>query len=165
MVSRDNGSIWIEDDLDSDPSLLPLDIFDFVSYPMATDSEDDYVLMIGNMTEDLSSSIWRKIVEDSKFGIIGEWTYMPIESYNQYRLPVAPKAIVYFNHAVLAFCVVDGIYESRDGGITWKNYPELYVLPNKDGDLLNFEVATDNGYLWFKDLDEGKVWRGHILEK
>ena len=165
MVSRDNGSIWIEDDLDSDPSLLPLDIFDFVSYPMATDSEDDYVLMIGNMTEDLSSSFWRKIVEDSKFGIIGEWTYMPIESYNQYTLPAAPKALVYFNHAVLAFCVVDGIYESRDGGITWKNYPELYVLPNKDGDLLNFEVATDNGYLWFKDLDEGKVWRGHILEK
>ena len=39
------------------------------------------------------------------------------------------------------------------------------VVPNKDGDLLNFEVATDNGYLWFKDLDEGKVWRGHILEK
>jgi hypothetical protein len=72
---------------------------------------------------------------------------------------------VYFNHAVLAFCTFDGIYESRDGGITWKEYPELYVLPNQEGDLLNFEVTTDNGYLWFKDKNEGKVWRGIILEK
>jgi hypothetical protein len=73
--------------------------------------------------------------------------------------------MVYFNNAVLAFCTFFGIYESRDGGITWKEYPEFYTIPNKDEDLKNFEVTTDDGYLWFKDKDEEKVWRGHILEK
>jgi len=165
MVTRDNGSTWIEDNIYSDPSLLPLDIFSFVCYPTSIESDDDYVLMVGYLHHDLTSSIWRKIVEDSKFGIIGDWVHMPIESYNRYTLPSYPKALVYFNHAVLAFCTFDGIYESRDGGITWKEYPELYVLPNQEGDLLNFEVTTDNGYLWFKDKNEGKVWRGIILEK
>ena len=65
----------------------------------------------------------------------------------------------------MPFWPLEGIYESRDGGITWKDYPDIYVLPNKSGELLNFEVTTDNGYLWFKDKDEGKVWRGYILEK
>jgi hypothetical protein len=72
---------------------------------------------------------------------------------------------VYFNNAVLAFCPFFGIYESRDGGITWKEYPDFYTIPNKDGDLTNFEVTTDEEYLWFKDKDEEKVWRGHILKK
>ena len=165
MVTRDNGTTWLEDDIDSDPSLLPSDIFSFVAYPMTSDEEDDYVLMVGNTTKDLSYSTWRKIVEDSKYGIIGEWVYMPVESYNQYVLPAFPKELVYFNHAVLAFCTLDGIYESRDGGITWKEYPDTYVLPNQEGTLFNFEVTTDDGYLWFKDNEEGKVWRGRILEK
>lgn len=165
MVTRDEGKTWVEDDIDSDPSLLPLNDFNFVSYPTTADDEDDYVLMVGSTSEDLSYCTWRKIVEDSKYGIIGKWVYMPVESYNQYTLPTFPKEIVYFNHAVLAFCTLDGIYESRDGGITWKDYPDTYVLPNKEGILGNFEVATDNGYLWFKDNEEGKVWRGRVLGK
>ena len=159
MVTRDNGTTWVEDDISSDPSLLPLDIFSYVYYPTKVDSEDDYILLVG------LDAIWRKIVEDSKYGVLGEWVYMPLESYNQYTLPSFPEEMVYFNHAVLAFCPLEGIYESRDGGITWKDYPDIYVLPNKSGELLNFEVTTDNGYLWFKDKDEGKVWRGYILEK
>ena len=159
MVTRDNGTTWVEDDISSDPSLLPLDIFSYVYYPTKVDSEDDYILLVG------LDAIWRKIVEDSKYGVLGEWVYMPLESYNQYTLPSFPEEMVYFSHAVLAFCPLEGIYESRDGGITWKDYPDIYVLPNKSGELLNFEVTTDNGYLWFKDKDEGKVWRGYILEK
>ena len=159
MVTRDNGTTWVEDDISSDPSLLPLDIFSYVYYPTKVDTEDDYILLVG------LDAIWRKIVEDSKYGVLGEWVYMPLESYNQYTLPSFPEEMVYFNHAVLAFCPLEGIYESRDGGITWKDYPDIYVLPNKSGELLNFEVTTDNGYLWFKDKDEGKVWRGYILEK
>ena len=166
MVTRDNGSIWLEDNVNSDPSLLPLNSLSFVYYPTKIDLEDDYVLMVGNNNEeDFSCTIWRKIVEDSKYGILGEWVNMPIESYNRYTLPSMPQSMVYFNHAVLAFCPLDGIYESRDGGITWKSYPDIYVLPNKDGELLNFAVTTDNGDLWFMDKDEGKVWRGYILEK
>ena len=164
MVTRDNGTTWVEDNIYSDQSLLPLDIFSFVWYPTNIDPEDDYVLMVGSL-DDLSFSIWHKTVENSKYGIIGEWDHMPIESYNRYTLPSFPKAMVYFNHAVLAFCPLDGIYESRDGGITWKENSELYTLPNKDGELMNFEVTTDNGYLWYMDKDEGKAWRGHILEK
>ena len=159
MVTRDNGSIWMEDDISSDPSLLPLDIFGFVCYPTKADSEDDYVLMVGTNT------IWRKIVEDSKYGILGEWVEMPLEAFNQYTLPSFPEEMVYFNNAVLAFCPLDGIYESRDGGITWKDNSELYTLPDKEGELLNFAVTTDNGYLWYMDKEKGKVWRGHILEK
>ena len=159
MVTRDNGTTWVEDDISSDPSLLPLDIFSYVYYPTKVDTEDDYILLVG------LDAIWRKIVEDSKYGVLGEWVYMPLESYNQYTLPSFPEEMVYFSHAVLAFCPLEGIYESRDGGITWKDYPDIYVLPNKSGELLNFEVTTDNGYLWFKDKDEGKVWRGYILEK
>lgn len=165
MVTRDNGETWEEDYVNSDPSLLPLDNFNFVYYPTKADSEDDYVLMVGYLDDGITTSIWRKIVEDSKFGVIGDWIHMPVESYNQYLLPSVPQAMVYFNNAVLAFCTFFGIYESRDGGITWKEYPEFYTIPNKDEDLMNFEVTTDDGYLWFKDKDEEKVWRGHILEK
>jgi hypothetical protein len=165
MVTRDNGTLWMEDDVDEFAQQLPLDLFSFVYYPMTTDLDDDYVLMVGNATGDYAYCTWRKIVVDSEYGVFGEWVNMPIEAYNLYTLPSFPTKMVYFNHAILAFCPLDGIYESRDGGITWKSYPEKYVLPNQDGELENFDVTTDDGYLWFMDKDEGKVWRGKYFEK
>ena len=165
MVTRDNGTIWMEDYIDEYSALLPLDHISFVYYPMATDPDDDYVLMVGNASDDLLYSTWRKVVVNSEYVYFGEWIHMPIEEYNLYTLPSFPKDMVYFNHAILAFCPHDGIFESRDGGITWKSYPTKYVLPNQDGKLENFEVTTDDGYLWFMDKDEEKVWRGKLFEK
>lgn len=166
MVTHDDGNTWEEEDLDSDASLLPLESFSFVSYPMKADADDDYVLLVGrNDAHPEGCGVWFKTVEDSQYDVKNRWVYMPIQAYNKYYLPdYEENELVYFANAVMAFNSQE-IYISRDGGITWKIYEDRFDYPD-DIDLPTMiSVTTANGYLWLKDDSEGKVWRGSYLEK
>ena len=167
MVTYDEGKTWIADDLDSDAKLLPTKNTSFVRYPLKSDIEDEYVLLVGdNDDHENGMGVWRKIVENSDYAPDGKWVYMPIESYNKYYLPDNfYYGLVYYNNVILAFRGSDyPILVSRDGGITWKEDEAKYPLPSNDLNGM-FEVTVDGDYLWYKDLGSGKVWRGVSMKQ
>lgn len=147
--------------------LLPTKNSSFVCYPLKSDVEDDYVLLVGdNDDHESGMGVWRKIVENSNYAPDDKWVYMPIESYNRYYLPNNNYyGLVYYNNVILAFRgSSEPILVSRDGGITWKEDQAKYPLPSDDLSG-QFDVTTDSGYLWYKDRGSGKVWRGVSMEK
>lgn len=166
MVSYDNGATWEVDLIDSDAALLPLEDFHFVAHPLKSELEDDYVLLTGvNGENQLGSCVWRKIVENSEYSLVGHWVYIPVETYNRYYLPTNVVDMAYFGGMVMAFTDLGDIYTCRDGGITWKTYEDNIAFPKGEEEVIDFSVTTDNHYIWFKDKEEGKVWRGIYLEK
>lgn len=165
MVSKDDGATWAPDSLYDDASLLPLNSFAFTSYPLVTNEETDYQLLVGTVSEDDPFCIaWRKIAEYSDRSLPSKWVYLPTEYYNDYALPVFPSLhLVTFNGNVLAIGGSENIYTTRDGGITWKVYdtfkfPEDYTYAD-DVDVF----VDDKDYLWIKDNDQNKIWRGVLV--
>ena len=165
MVTRNNGLTWELDVLDNDESLLPVEDFHLVWYPLENDLEDDYVLLVGDNGDLYSSNVWHKNVVNSEYGIFGKWTYMPLESYNAYYLPTNVVDMVYYGGMVLAFTDLGEIYISRDGGITWKTYEDHFAFPEGQELPGEFTVTTDDHFIWYKDVTQGKVWRGIALKK
>ena len=165
MVTRDYGQTWEVDELDNDESLLPVENFHLVWYPLENDLEDDYVLMVGNNGDLTSCKVWHKYVVNSEYGIIGKWAYMPFQPYNAYILPTNVVDMVYYEGVVMAFTDLGEIYISRDGGITWKTYNDYFAFPEGEEMPGEFTVTTDGTYIWYKDVEKEKVWRGIALEK
>lgn len=165
MVSRDEGVTWEVEIIDSDASLLPTESFGFASFPMKTDDDDDYQLLVGmNDDREEACGVWRKIEEHSKYSMTGKWVYMPVESYNLYYLPAGEWKLLFFNDDVLAFGGL-GLYCTRDGGITWKK-DSRYQLPAEVDAIYNASVTTDSdGRLWLKDCDTGVVWCGTFVKE
>ena len=165
MVTRDEGQTWEVDELDNDKSLLPVEDFHLVWCPLENDLEDDFVLLVGNNGDLNSSEVWHKNVVNSEYGIFGKWVYTPLQSYNAYYLPTNVVDIAYYAHMVLAFTDLGEIYLSRDGGITWKTQNDYFAFPEGQEMPGKFTVTTDDCYIWYKDIEQGKVWRGIALAK
>lgn len=166
MVSRDGGTTWNPDNVIEDGLLLPRRTFSFTSYPQVTNDSTDYQLLVGTVSEkDSICTVWRKIAEYSERSIPSKWVNIPMEYYNNYALPVFPNLhLVNLHGNILAFGSTKSIYNTRDGGITWKvsdkfKYPKDYTYPD------NMEVLVDyDDYLWLKDNDQNIIWRGQLID-
>jgi hypothetical protein len=164
MMTNDGGKTWTAEKLDADDALLPVEEFHLVWYPLENDQEDDYVLLVGDNGDRTYSKVWHKFVVNSEYGIAGKWAYTPLETYNAYYLPTNIVDMVYYAGLVMAFTNLGEIYISMDGGITWRtyddfNFPDGQEIPGK------FTVTTDGSFVWYKDVEQGKVWRGVAMAK
>ena len=179
MVSRDHGATWEEDLLDEDASMVPTQDLSFVSYPMTDVAEHtDYVLLVGNRStetypQESVAMVWRKIVDNDEYAPKGQWIYMGHLSDNRLALPRMENLVI----AHYADCVVaiggkglggctqtpyQGMYESRDNGITWKKssrftLPELEELSTENPQI---DMTSDDSYLWLYCGNTNQVWRG-----
>ncbi len=165
MVSKDQGATWKPDSLGDDAALLPKESVAFVSFPFKANSNTDYQLLAGVITEgEVVSMIWRKIAEYDDNSQPCKWINIPYEPYNKYNLPpLTDFNLVYFHDRILAIDYT-AIHVSRDGGITWKQ-SDSFKLPD-DSESFYLEATTDSeGALWLKEKDTNKVWRGILLEK
>ena len=166
MVSKDEGVTWKPDSLGDDASLLPTRAFSFASSTQVTNDSTDYQLLVGTVSEkDSICTVWRKIAEYSERSIPSKWVNIPMEYYNNYALPVFPNLhLVNLNGYILAIGSAKSIYNTRDGGITWKvsekfKFPSDYTYPD------NMEVLVDyDDYLWLKDNDQNIIWRGQLID-
>ena len=55
------------------------------------------------------------------------------------------------------------IYESRDGGLTWKNSNTLKLMDGFDKNAKSVAVAVDaDNFIWLISSGTGEVWRGRL---
>ena len=164
MVTTDEGVTWSPDSLDESSLLLPKENIAFVSYPYAANEETDYQILAGSLEEgEIASTVWRKIAEYAEDSEPGKWAFISTEVFNRYYLPATNNlSLVWFHGQVLAISS-SWIRSTIDGGITWKLSSGLQLPAD---DLIEVEARTDDeGALWLKDKNSGKVWRGTMVEE
>lgn len=181
MVSVDGGQTWNADYVDDAPSLLPVQDISYSCAPLTSTDSTDYVILAGSRDitaypGDAHDMVWRKIVEYSENSRSGKWINIPAGDGNIYPLPrLAGLTLVGYGGSVLAiggrgmgacsYGAFAQIYESRDGGITWKKN-DNYVFPSgfRSSETSFAATADGEGYLWLFCGDTGQVWRGRLSD-
>lgn len=178
MVSADGGLTWQADATDGTAGMLPATDVAYSCAPFGFYDNTDYAMMAGNRADgaaqtDTCAVVWRKIVSHTA-AQGAKWSL--VEGYQQqYALPKM-KNICLFNYekgSVLAFggAGIGGsaakpysrIYESRDGGVTWKSN-HSYVFP-ADFNTAAAEcraVVDRNNNIWLVSAGTGQVYRGKL---
>lgn len=178
-VSSDGGRSWSADRTDTGAAMLPSrDITSCTAAFGYTDSTD-YVVLAGNRSEEAFASdstavVWRKIVEYSADSDKGKWVYVEADSNNGYQLPrLAGLTVLAYGDSKIAFggagigtCRKEAfsqMYESRDGGITWKRNPSYVFSDGFDSSATAFAAAVDSRKnIWIVCGGTGQVWRGRL---
>jgi len=165
MVYSEKNPVWTPDSLDEDSSLLPTLMSDFVSWNFeATDSTDCQLLVGVSKADSRHCVVWRKLAEYASNSEAAKWTYIPIEVFNRYGLPVADYvSIVLLQGKVLAFSSDGNIYISRDQGITWKTYSAFKYPAEAYSAVVDAQV-DEAGFVYIRNKENGEVWRGYYIE-
>ena len=180
-LSTDGGASWTAETLgdDEDGALLPQQDIAYTTTAMTQVGETDYVLLAGSRDataypQDEAAMVWRKIAAYDSDSETGKWVYLNVDDNNPYFLPrLANLTMLPYSDGVLAIggngignCTTEAftqIYQSRDGGITWKKNAR-FVLPDSfESSTTSFAATADNkGHIWLFCGESGQVWRGHL---
>lgn len=188
MVSHDGGASWTKDSVEyadrADSlrlaSLMPVEEQACVSMPFEYSDDTDYTIWAGSRDTndyptDAYAKVWRKIVEYGKKER-GKWICINELDENKYLLPRMEHLQTFvYNGAVMALggkgiggCTAEPythIYESRDGGITWKPSATCTFPEGLDTTAGCVTVAVDdNNYIWLVCSVTGQVWRGRLTK-
>ena len=162
----------------------------FNSSAYTQNDETDYVVIAINDQEgDTLTHCWRKIVMYGSDKEDGKWVTLGVDDTNHNRLKQLESLSIFkYNGSLFATGLeeevldddeddddedsdeeededglVPGIYESRDGGITWKTSDLLSVDEDMDTSLRAIAGTSDGiGHAWFFCAGTGEVWRGYI---
>lgn len=179
-VSRDGGATWAPDNgTAADSEWLPDEDVAFCCAPFAHADSTDYVLMAGNCNTDkfagdTTAVVWRKIAEYASDSKSGQWVYIDLDPKAPFALPrMANIAVAGYDGRIIAIggagkggCTLapyTQMYDSRDGGITWKRNAD-YALPDDfDSTATDVAAVTDgDNNLWLVCAGTGQVWRGRM---
>lgn len=185
-ISTDGGQTWTaEDGVTDDARWLPVEDVAFCSSPFAYNTMTDYVVMVGNRqrtltdgagndaaNEEANAVVWRKIVEYAPGSKDGKWTFINADDTFVYPLPrMKGLTVAGYDGRLLATggAGIGGsdvtpygkLYESRDGGITWKD-SNIYNIPEGfDTNASSVTMAVDgDNRLWLVCGGTGQVWCG-----
>ena len=156
VSSQDHWVTCIEETLDDDSRLLPVD-GNFACWKL--DNGLSYALLVGDSeAQDKYAVVWRKVIDNDN-PTNSSWVYIPITSNKIYRLPKGQHYFLlpYKNGSVLA---IDGngiIYQSCDQGLTWKTSSDLQSPISSVA-----AASTDgNGGIWlYEGAETGTIWYG-----
>jgi len=168
-VSRDGGTTWDYELLDDYPSYIPTEDYAYVCFPYSNYTDIDYVLIGGGVAEDQPDAdrthFWYKIVDYSDTGEISGWSYIEVADNNYLYLPrLAGLSLMWYDKKILAIGLKGQelkIYESKDGGITWKicsNVSAPQDLTSSETIIKAF--VDEENFIWLMQDETGKVWRG-----
>ena len=178
-VSTDGGRTWAADRAEADNAadkvMLPAYAVSYDCSAFKYNDNTDYAVMAVTRNEtDANPMVWRKIVEYGAGSMPGKWVNIGKDDSYRYPLP-AMKSLCLFGfggnqYAVGLKSVEDGggtilspIYESRDGGITWKANKKHTLPESIDNAATSVAAVTDmNGNIWIVCGGTGQVWRGKL---
>ncbi len=180
MSSDDEGNTWIEENLDSDASLLPTEDISFACRKLETNEGAEKIVLIGNRNSSLfpgdkTAVVWTKIDQKDSEGRYGTWNYVEFAADNKYAAPrVANWQLVNYdknNIKAIAGASKDGgadkalgqIFHSGDDGITWMNDTIMSMPKGFSSSETVFTMAADGvNSVWIICGGTGQVWKGRI---
>lgn len=172
ILATSNMSDWSENGM-NDVDMLPQTNIAMVSGSTRTNSDLQSVVMAGlNGNDSEHAVVWYKIssVDQSSNQ---KWGYIQITEENEYGCPKLERLnILNYNDMLVAIggknladdesVAYDGIYRSKDNGITWKKMTSKIVLPESVvGKDIITGITTDGNNLWLV-RSGGEIWRGWI---
>lgn len=182
MVSSDGGRTWAHDAEDTDNGAgqltTPSQDIAYSCTPFAYSDSTDYVVVAGNRPaadypDDSRAVVIRKIAEHAGGSRPGRWISL-CDNASYYGLPrLSGLNVIGYDGNLLAVglggigaCTeepLSRIYESRDGGITWKA-GTTYTMPDGIDTAATSLAATSdrNGNIWLICGGTGQVWRGRL---
>lgn len=171
MVSIDDGETWTDDILDESATWLPTQDIACGYHNYSTYNDIDYVLLVGRRDataypNDKGMQVWHKIVDYSLTPQVNKWAFMGLSDNNTLYLPLmtSPSLFWYNGKAVcIGLCESELVaYESKDGGITWKESASLEI-PDKlqTGNPVTAFVDSKN-FIWIEQPATGQLWRGRL---
>lgn len=177
-ASTDKGLTWQADLTDDSATLLPTESVTLFTAPFKYGDNTETAFLVGSRdtaayATDSTAMAWRKIVELDEGAETNEWIYVDYTrdcSYPLLRLrnltvlPYGDKLIA-FGAEGMGKCTAQPytrIYESRDGGLTWKASAKLQLPADFDKTASIVAAATDDdNYIWIAN-GKGETWRGKL---
>lgn len=176
MVSKDGGSSWNADKIDSDKAYLPTQSVSSMVSVTSTNADVSRIIIIGNRdasaySDDASAMIWSKIV-DSNLADVQPWAYQLYTEGNTQRLPcLSDISAVSYADGIIAIGG-DGqsastekgfkqLYYSFDCGITWNNDERFAIPEGFSAESAALAVDKDK-FIWIISAGSGQVWRGRL---
>lgn len=187
-ISTDGGRTWKEDaGVEDDARWLPAEDVAFCCPPFAYNAATDYAVIVGNRqrtfkneagedvaNDEAEAMVWRKIAEYAPGSKAGRWTHLNTDDASVYPLPrMESLTVAGYDGRLLAMggkgiggCTAEPyakLYESRDGGITWKS-STIYNIPEGfDTTAASVTMtAGDDNRLWIVCGGTGQVWCGRM---
>lgn len=179
MFSADGGQTWEADIMADNMAWMPSEDINFCRTTFRFTPNTDYLLLTGNRSAtehpgDTHAVVWRKISEYAPDSKPGQWIYMNMDDTDKYPLPKMENITVFgYGNSLLALGgkekdteegeTLKNIYESRDGGITWKKSSEYPMPDGLDRNIATFAATTDtDNNIWIVCAGTGQVWRGRL---
>ena len=167
LVSNDNGNTWQAENLDSDANLLPTANTHCTVHALRTNDGMERVMLVGTREGGSSTVAWVKIVDLAQPGA-GTWMLVSTTEDDAWALPALNAlTVIGYDDVDVAFgLTADGtqkVYESKDGGITWKggsDYTWPTTLESQPSGKLSAAVDGNN-FIWMIPGD-GSLWRGRL---
>ena len=173
-----HGIYWQQDRLLDDADLLPQQNISLVAVPMATNTQDERIVLVGNPARDAFAAdsvalVWNKVEEYGEGSQTHAW--MSCNERNGNRLPrLAHLQVCKYGDVLVALggkgeaaSKADAfacIYVSCDNGLSWQT-EDKYVLPdgfdNSGSNVFALAVDEEN-CLWIFCGANGQVWRGRL---
>lgn len=178
MVSKDNGQTWEAEPVSAESAdLLPTCNLAFCSSTFSYASHADYALLAGSRdltaySSDTTAVVWTKLVENASVKEDSEWNVIDFSHDSDYPLPrLENLTLLHYNGKYVAFGgkglggstaeAFSTVYESRDGGLTWKKSSTFTLPDGLDTAATTLTATTDNNqYVWL--VCGSQVWRGRL---
>lgn len=179
LMASTDGLSWQQASLDDEASLLPTDDLSFCFGLSSNADSTDYVLLAGNRSladypSDANAFVWSKVDEYSKVSEETQWAYINFDNSNPYPLPrLSGLSLFAFGDATLAiggagigactYAPYSYIYESRDGGITWKRKTSMALPQTFSTEACAVAPVVDgSSNIWLFCAGTGQVWKGKL---
>lgn len=143
-------------------SELPEKNLAMITWPLKSNADATYYLLVGTVDGVEACKVWRKIEVINKGVKTGQWVQLTLATGNKNFLPAMENiSLLYFDDTVLAIGSDGYLYSSVDQGVNWRK-DGRFIKPQEAGNHLS--IVSEGNILWLKDLDANKVWRGIVYE-
>lgn len=178
VSSARSGYGWSVDGQPADMSALPVADLSSAAFALATNSEAERVVLVGNRDraanpEDTLAVVWNKVEEYAENSVTHSW--MPCNELNGHRLPnMAGLSMAACGSRLLAIGgkgsgpdspeAYSCVYVSEDYGLTWYA-DDVFYLPDEftNGSSTVAAMAVDgDNFIWIICGGTGQVWRGRL---
>ncbi len=168
-----DGQVWDQESIDDDRAYLPDTCLSLLA--LDGDDGDSRIVMVGyrSTERDTTAMVWNKTWNSRGQEDEAEWIYFTQTRENKWLCPrLQSLNVMPYDGRCLAFGgaadyaggkyeAMDGMYFSRDYGITWKPDYELHLpvaLRGVEGPVAS--AVDSDKYIWI--IANQEVWRGRI---